>query len=62
VANREMKRLKKLPSALPDHALTRNYLELLTELPWTNQTEDRWVWPFQEQNSCVSGFDFSMGI
>ncbi|CAK8671047.1 unnamed protein product [Clavelina lepadiformis] len=41
VANREMKRLRKMPSALPDHALTRNYLELLTELPWNNSTKDR---------------------
>uniref|UniRef100_H2YU14 Uncharacterized protein n=1 Tax=Ciona savignyi TaxID=51511 RepID=H2YU14_CIOSA len=41
VVKRELKRLRKLPSAMPEHALTRNYIELLSELPWSNSTSDR---------------------
>ncbi|XP_070570917.1 lon protease homolog 2, peroxisomal-like [Ptychodera flava] len=39
-ARKELKRLKKMPSALPDYSLTRNYLELMTELPWSKTTSD----------------------
>lgn len=38
--NREMKRLEKLPAAAPDYQVIRTYLEVVTELPWNNQTED----------------------
>ena len=34
--------IKKLPSALPDHSLTRNYLELRVELLWLHETKDRY--------------------
>ena len=47
---KELKRLKKMPNAMPEYALTRNYLELMAELPWSKQTKDvldiaqaRWV-------------------
>ena len=39
-AMRELKRLVKLPSASPDHQITRSYLELVLELPWNTVTED----------------------
>jgi ATP-dependent Lon protease len=39
-AERELKRLERMPAAAPDHQLTRTYLELVLELPWTKQTED----------------------
>jgi ATP-dependent Lon protease len=39
-AMRELARLEKLPSAAPDYQLTRTYLELMLELPWTKTTED----------------------
>lgn len=34
VAMKELLRLKKMPSHMPEHAMTRSYLELLTDLPW----------------------------
>ena len=37
---KEMKRLKKMPNAMPEYALTRNYLELMADLPWSKQTKD----------------------
>jgi ATP-dependent Lon protease len=40
-AERELRRLERMPAAAPDHQLTRTYLELLLELPWTRQTEDK---------------------
>ena len=39
-ADRELKRLERLNAASPDHSLTRTYLELLAELPWTALTVD----------------------
>jgi ATP-dependent Lon protease len=39
-AERELRRLERLPAAAPDHQVTRTYLELLLELPWTKRTED----------------------
>lgn len=41
VAEREIKRLKKMSPAQADYAVTRTYLETLAEVPWTNVTEDR---------------------
>lgn len=35
VAVKELQRLKKMPPHMPEHAMTRNYLELMTELPWS---------------------------
>ncbi len=39
-AERELKRLERLPAAAPDYQITRSYVDLILELPWTNQTED----------------------
>jgi ATP-dependent Lon protease len=39
-AERELGRLERMPSAAPDHQLTRTYLELVLELPWKKSTED----------------------
>ncbi|XP_056381611.1 lon protease homolog 2, peroxisomal [Hyla sarda] len=41
VCVKEMKRLKKMPQSMPEYALTRNYLELMSELPWSKTTRDR---------------------
>lgn len=41
VAEKELKRLKKMIPAQAEHAVTRSYLETLAEIPWTNVTEDR---------------------
>lgn len=37
---KELKRLKKMPAAMPEYAMTRNYLELMADLPWSKQSED----------------------
>ena len=37
---KELKRLKKTPTAMPEYGLIRNYLELMVELPWSNQSTD----------------------
>jgi len=34
VAMKELQRLKKMPIHMPEHAMTRTYLELMTDLPW----------------------------
>lgn len=39
-AMKEIKRLKKMPAHMPEHAMIRNYLELMTELPWSKGTKD----------------------
>ncbi|ESO82781.1 hypothetical protein LOTGIDRAFT_109034 [Lottia gigantea] len=39
-AMKELKRLKKMPQHMPEHAMIRNYLELMTELPWSKCTKD----------------------
>ncbi|XP_027630288.1 lon protease homolog 2, peroxisomal isoform X2 [Tupaia chinensis] len=41
VCVKELKRLKKMPQSMPEYALTRNYLELMVELPWNKSTTDR---------------------
>ncbi|CAM5093269.1 unnamed protein product [Natator depressus] len=41
VCVKEIKRLKKMPPSMPEYALTRNYLELMVELPWNKSTKDR---------------------
>ena len=38
-ADRELKRLERLPSAAPDYQVTRTYLELVLELPWKKSSE-----------------------
>jgi ATP-dependent Lon protease len=39
-ADRELSRLEKLPPAAAEHGVIRTYLEWLTELPWSRDTED----------------------
>ncbi|MFQ3594031.1 MAG: endopeptidase La, partial [Gemmataceae bacterium] len=39
-AQRELKRLERLPPASPDHQVIRSYLELVLELPWKKSTTD----------------------
>ncbi|XP_068459637.1 lon protease homolog 2, peroxisomal [Clinocottus analis] len=40
VCLKELKRLKKMPQSMPEFALTRNYLDLMVELPWRKSTKD----------------------
>lgn len=35
-----LQRLKSLPSQFPEHAVSRNYLETILDLPWSNSTSD----------------------
>jgi ATP-dependent Lon protease len=39
-AERELKRLEKLPPAAPDYHVIRTYLEFVLELPWQKRTDD----------------------
>ncbi len=39
-ADRELQRLKAVPSASPEHGVIRTYLDVLSELPWTRSTKD----------------------
>ncbi|KAK3990053.1 Lon protease C-terminal proteolytic domain-containing protein [Cladorrhinum sp. PSN332] len=41
VAERELKRLKKIHPAQAEYAVTRTYLETLAEIPWSTMTDDR---------------------
>ena len=40
-AERELKRLEKLPSSAPDYHVIRTYLEYVLELPWKKSSEDK---------------------
>jgi ATP-dependent Lon protease len=46
---RELHRLERIPSASPEHQLTRTYLELLLELPWQKASTDRLDLPRAQQ-------------
>jgi len=39
-AERELRRLERLPSQSPDHHVIRTYLEYVLDLPWNTTTED----------------------
>ena len=39
-AERELKRLERLPAAAPDYHVIRTYLEWVLDLPWNKSTED----------------------
>jgi ATP-dependent Lon protease len=39
-ADRELKRLERLPTASPDHHVTRTWIEYVLELPWKVTTDD----------------------
>ena len=41
VADKELERLQITPSASAEYTVTRNYLDLLVNLPWTKSTEDK---------------------
>jgi ATP-dependent Lon protease len=40
-AKRELDRLAQTPSAAAEHSVIRNYLDWLTDLPWSAESEDR---------------------
>ncbi|MCF7884970.1 MAG: endopeptidase La [Candidatus Marinimicrobia bacterium] len=40
VAEKEIKRLERIPAASPEYNVTRTYVEWLTDLPWETYTED----------------------
>jgi ATP-dependent Lon protease len=40
-AERELKRLERLPPAAPDYHVIRTYLEFVLELPWLKSSEDK---------------------
>jgi len=40
-AERELKRLERLPPAAPDYHVIRTYLEFILELPWKKESEDK---------------------
>ncbi len=40
-ADRELKRMEKLPAAAPDYHVIRTYLEFILELPWKKSSEDK---------------------
>ncbi len=40
-AERELKRLEKLPQAAPDYHVIRTYVEYILELPWKKSSEDK---------------------
>ncbi len=40
-ADRELKRLQRLPTAAPDYHVIRTYLEFILELPWLKSSEDK---------------------
>lgn len=37
---KDLERSKKMPNISPEYSIIRSYLEFVTELPWTNETED----------------------
>jgi len=39
-AEKELSRLERMNSAMPENSILRSYLECITELPWKKQTED----------------------
>ena len=40
-AERELRRMERLPSAAPDYHVIRSYLEYILELPWKKSSEDK---------------------
>jgi ATP-dependent Lon protease len=40
VANKELNRLKSIPTASSEYTVARTYLEWIADLPWTKKTED----------------------
>ena len=40
IANKELSRMKKIPSHSPEYTVSRTYLDWLVELPWNNESLD----------------------
>jgi ATP-dependent Lon protease len=40
-AERELRRMERLPQAAPDYHVIRSYIEYILELPWRRESEDR---------------------
>ena len=40
VANKELDRMKKIPTQSPEYTVSRTYLDWLTDLPWSIQSDD----------------------
>ncbi|MCZ7586530.1 MAG: endopeptidase La [Deltaproteobacteria bacterium] len=40
VADKELKRLGRIPPSSPEHTVSHNYLEWILDLPWSKSTED----------------------
>src|SRR3954466_710525 len=40
-ANRELNRLEAIPSASPEYGVIRTWLQIVSELPWTTETQDK---------------------
>ncbi len=40
-AERELRRMERLPAAAPDYHVIRTYLEIVLELPWNKSSEDK---------------------
>ena len=40
VATNELQRLRKMPAHMPEHAMIRTYLELMTDLPWSKTSSE----------------------
>jgi len=40
VAEKELKRLEKIPAASPEYTVSRTYLDWLTDLPWKDSSDD----------------------
>ncbi len=40
-ANKELRRLERMPEAAAEHGMLRSYLDTLIELPWAKETPDR---------------------
>ncbi len=40
-ADRELNRLEAIPSASPEYGVIRTYLEIMSDLPWTTETQDK---------------------
>ncbi|MDF7826336.1 endopeptidase La [Pontiellaceae bacterium B12227] len=40
-ADKELQRLKSVPTASPEHGVIRTYLDVMAELPWSKSTDDQ---------------------
>ena len=41
VAQRDLKRLKKMSPQMPEYPMLRHYIELLSELPWSLTSDEK---------------------